>query len=444
MKKIREGPLNLFNYLKTGIWRIPLATVQQPKAFIIRLVRTLLLTIRGFVTDNCAIRASSLTFYTLLSIVPVAALAFGIAKGFGFDKLLEKEVLESFAGQEEVVLKIIDFAHSLLENTKGGLIAGIGIVLLFWSVIKVLHHIENTLNHIWSVGPRSFGRKFSNYLAIMLICPILIIVSSSVNVYITSQVTTITGKIALLEMVSPLIFKSLTILPYGLTWFMFTLIYLVMPNLRVNLSSGILAGILSGTFFHLAQTIYISAQINVAKYNAIYGSFAALPLFLIWLQVSWLIVLLGAEISYAHQNVANYEFEPDHQKASLAFKKLLALQITHLLANKFKNGENPATAQQISQHLTIPPRLTHQILADLVDSGILSATSSNKKREAAFQPARDINTLSIGFIIDALEDKGENNLNVARTRELEILSESLRSFRDEVSKTPANRLLKDI
>jgi len=444
MQKIREGPLNLVNYLKTGIWRIPLATVQQPKAFIIRLVRTLLLTIRGFVTDNCAIRASSLTFYTLLSIVPVAALAFGIAKGFGFDKLLEKEVLESFAGQEEVVLKIIDFAHSLLENTKGGLIAGIGIVLLFWSVIKVLHHIENTLNHIWSVGPRSFGRKFSNYLAIMLICPILIIVSSSVNVYITSQVTTITGKIALLEMVSPLIFKSLTILPYGLTWFMFTLIYLVMPNLRVNLSSGILAGILSGTFFHLAQTIYISAQINVAKYNAIYGSFAALPLFLIWLQVSWLIVLLGAEISYAHQNVANYEFEPDHQKASLAFKKLLALQITHLLANKFKNGENPATAQQISQHLTIPPRLTHQILADLVDSGILSATSSNKKREAAFQPARDINTLSIGFIIDALEDKGENNLNVARTRELEILSESLRSFRDEVSKTPANRLLKDI
>lgn len=444
MKKIREGPLNLVNYLKTGIWRIPLATVKRPKAYIIRLVRTILLTIRGFAIDNCAIRASSLTFYTLLSIVPVAALAFGIAKGFGFEKLLEKQVLESFAGQEEVIIKIIDFARSLLENTRGGLIAGVGIILLFWSVIKVLHHIENALNHIWSVAPRSFGRKFSNYLAIMLICPILIIVSSSVNVYITSQVTTITGKIALLEMVSPLIFASLTILPYGLTWIMFTLIYLVMPNTRVNFSSGILAGIAAGTFFHLSQKFYISAQINVAKYNAIYGSFAALPLFLIWLQVSWLIVLLGAEISYAHQNVANYEFEPDYQKASIAFKKLLALQITHLLVKKFKKGENPATAQQISQLLNIPPRLVKQILADLVDSCILSATSSNKKQETAFQPARTINTLSIGFIIDALEDKGENNLNVARTRELEILSETLRSFRDEVGKTPANRLLKDI
>ena len=363
---------------------------------------------------------------------------------YRLSELLEKQVLESFAGQEEVVLKIIDFAHSLLENTQGGLIAIIGIILLFWSVIKVLHHIENALNHIWSVAPRSFGRKFSNYLAIMLICPILFIVSSSVNVYITSQVMAITGEIAFLKKVSPLIFASLTLIPYGLIWILFTLIYMVMPNAGINFSSGTLAGIAAGTFFHLSQKFYISAQINVAKYNAIYGSFAALPLFLIWLQLSWLIVLLGAEISYAHQNVANYEFEPDHQKASIAFKKLLALQITHLLVNKFKNGENPATAQQISQHLTIPPRLTHQIIGDLVDSGILSATSSNKKREAAFQPARDINTLSIGFIIDALEDKGENNLNVARTRELEILSESLRSFRDEVGKTPANRLLKDI
>ena len=300
------------------------------------------------------------------------------------------------------------------------------------------------LNDIWNVAPRAFARRLTNYFAIMLICPLLVFVSSSLNVYITSQITTFTVEIAFLQKVTPFIFASLTMLPHALFWFMFTLIYTVMPNARVNFFSGILAGIAAGTLFHLSQKFYISAQINVAKYNAIYGSFAALPLFLIWLQLSWLIVLLGAEISYAHQNVANYEFEPDYQKASIAFKKLLALQITHLLVNKFKNGENPATAQQISQHLTIPPRLTHQILADLVDSGILSATSSNKKKEAAFQPARDINTLSIGFIIDALEDKGENNLNVARTRELETLSEALRSFRAEVGKTPANRLLKDI
>ena len=444
MHIIRKSLLNLVDYLKAGIWRIPLATTKQPKAFIIRLLRTILLTIRGFASNNCPIRASALTFYTLLSIVPVAALAFAIAKGFGFEKLLEKKVLESFASQEKVILKIIDFSHSLLQNTKGELIAGIGIILLFWAVMKVFYHIENALNDIWNVAPRAFARRLTNYFAIMLICPLLVFVSSSLNVYITSQITTFTVEIAFLQKVTPFIFASLTMLPHALFWFMFTFIYTVMPNARVNFFSGILAGVAAGTFFHLSQKFYISAQINVAKYNAIYGSFAALPLFLIWLQLSWLIVLLGAEISYALQNVDMYELEPDYKNASITIKKLLALQITHLLVHKFKNGENPTTAQQISRHLHIPPRLVQQTLEDLTDSGILSATSSNGNKEIAYQPARDINTLRIGFIMYALEDKGENNLNVARAKELEIFSESLRSFRHQVSNTPANRLLKEI
>jgi len=441
--QMKNGASKLIDYLKTGVWQIPLSTVKQPKAGLIRLLRIILLTVRGFAKDNCALRASALTFYTLLSVVPVAAMAFGIAKGFGFEKLLEKQIIESFSGQEEAMMKIIDFAHSLLENTKGGVIAGIGLVILFWSVFKVLNHIESALNYIWSVASRSIGRKFSDYLAIMLICPILIVVSSSMNVYITSQVTAITGKFALLEMVGPLIFLVLKMLPYALFWLLFILIYMIMPNTRINLSSGIIAGIIAGTIFHIFQSIYISAQIIVAKYNAIYGSFAALPLFLIWLQLSWLIVLLGAEISYAHQNVDIFEFEPDYRQTSNAFKKLLALLISHLLVKKFESGEDPATVLQISQHLKIPPRLIKEITTDLVDSGILSATSTNLKQNA-YQPARDINALSIGLIIGALENKGGNNLNVARTREIEVLSEALQSFQNEVDKSPANRLLKDI
>lgn len=442
MQKIWDGAFKLLDYLKTGIWQIPLATVPRPKASFIRLLRIILLTVRGFAKDNCALRASALTFYTLLSIVPVAAMAFGIAKGFGFEKLLEKQIIASFAGQEEAILKIIDFAHSLLENTKGGVIASIGIVLLFWSVFKILNHIENAMNHIWSVASRSYGRKFSDYLAIMLICPILVIISSSMNVYITAQVTAITGKVALLAMVSPLIFWVLKMIPYVLIWFLFTLIYMVMPNTRITFTSGILAGITAGTIFQISQSIYISAQIIVAKYNAIYGSFAALPLFLIWLQLSWLIVLLGAEISYAHQNVASFEFEPDYRQTSNAFNKLLALLISHLLVKSFEAGNDPATVRQISQHLQIPPRLIEEIIEDLVDSGILSPTSANLQ-ETAYQPARDINVMSIGFIIGALENKG-TSLKVTRTREIEALSEALQSFQNEVEKSPANRLLKDI
>ncbi len=443
MQKPKQGAFNLLKYLKTGIWQIQLATVEQPKAFIIRSLRIIVLAVRGFITDNCAIRASSLTFYTLLSIVPVAAMAFGIAKGFGFEKLLEKQLLQSFNGQETVILKIIDFARTLLENTKGGVIAGIGVVLLLWSGLKVLHHIENALNHIWSVTPRPLVRKISDYLAFMLICPVLIIVSSSVNVYITSHLKAIIASGALLEMASPLIISTLKLLPYGLIWILFTLVYMVIPNTRVAFVSGILAGIVAGTAFQITQHTYISAQITVAKYNAIYGSFAALPLFLIWLQLSWLIVLFGAEISYAHQNVDSFEFEPDYRHSSQAFRKLLALQITHLIVKHFENGEKPLTAPRISRRLNIPPRLTNQILEDLIESGIVSATAGNSK-EVTFQPARDINQLRIGFIIDALEDKGADFLHVSHSSELETLMRTLQSFRDEVDKSPANCLIKDI
>jgi len=432
-------------FFKTGVWRIRLKDLPRKKAFAIKQLRIILLTIRGFSDDKCPLRASALTFYSLLSVVPVAAMAFGIAKGFGFAKRLEKQLYENFSAQEEVLTQVITFANSLLENTKGGVIAGIGIAILFLSVIKVLSHIESSLNAIWEIEEsRSFGRKISDYLSIMLICPILIIMSSSVTVFITTQITHITEKVALLGMFSPIIFFMLKMLPYGLIWILFITIYIFMPNTRVDFSAGIIAGVIAGTIFQIAQWTYINFQVIVAKYNAIYGSFAALPLFLIWLQISWLVVLFGAEISFAYQNVDTYEFETDTRRISPAFKKLLALQITHLLVNNFSKGEKPLTANQISQALEMPVRLVRQILNELVESGIFSSTKSNIDKDPAYQPARDINLFTVKYIIEALEHRGSNDIPVAQTSKLQALSETLETFGDEIEKSPANRLLTDI
>jgi len=432
-------------FFKTGVWRIRLKDLPRKKAFAIKQLRIILLTIRGFSDDKCPLRASALTFYSLLSVVPVAAMAFGIAKGFGFAKRLEKQLYENFSAQEEVLTQVITFANSLLENTKGGVIAGIGIAILFLSVIKVLSHIESSLNAIWEIEEsRSFGRKISDYLSIMLICPILVIMSSSVTVFITTQITHITEKVALLGMFSPIIFFMLKMLPYGLIWILFITIYIFMPNTRVDFSAGIIAGVIAGTIFQIAQWTYINFQVIVAKYNAIYGSFAALPLFLIWLQISWLVVLFGAEISFAYQNVDTYEFETDTRRISPAFKKLLALQITHLLVNNFSKGEKPLTANQISQALEMPVRLVRQILNELVESGIFSSTKSNIDKDPAYQPARDINLFTVKYIIEALEHRGSNDIPVAQTSKLQALSETLETFGDEIEKSPANRLLTDI
>ena len=434
-------------FITTDIWRVRLEDLPFGKSFLIKQLRIIILTLRGFDEDKCFFRASSLTFYTLLSIVPVAAMLFGIAKGFGFERILRKELFERFPGeaQQEVMVKVIEFAESMLEATKGGLIAGIGLVVLFWSVIKVLSYIESSLNDIWKIKEdRTWGRKFSDYLAVMIISPLLIIVSSSATVFITSQITQLTNQIKLLGIISPLIFLSFKLTPYVLIWILFTVIYVLMPNTKVNLKAGIVAGIIAGTIFQIVQWGYISFQVGTAKYNAIYGSFAALPLFLMWVQISWWVVLFGAELSFASQNVATYDFEPDSNKISIAFKKVLTLQISHLLIKNFEKGDRPLTDTEISNLLKIPIRLVHSILYDLVESRVVAETRTTEDQKFGYQPARDINTLTIKFVVDAIEQNGTNSIPVARNEEFGALSAAIEKFREDMEASPANKLLKDI
>jgi membrane protein len=436
----------IIEFIRVDIWRIRLKDTSRTRYFFIKQFRILLLTIRGFAKDKCPLSASALTFYSILSIVPIVAMAFGIAKGFGFQVFLEKQLLEKFPGQEEVMNRVVAFAHSLLENTKGGIIAGIGIVFLLWTVIKLLSNIELSFNDIWDVKTsRTYGRKFSDYLSIMLISPILFFLSSSVTVFITTQIKVITQKVELIGMFSPIIFFMLKLIPYGLIWILFVFMYILMPNTKVNFSSGLIAGVIAGTIYQIAQWAYISFQIGMARYNAIYGSFAALPLFLIWIQLSWMIVLFGAEISFAYQYVDTYDFEPDRRLISPAFKKLLSLHMAHLIISTFSKGDMPLTASDISQTLEIPIRLVQQILEELVEINVLSNTErKDNNQEVFYQPARSINLITIRSVIEAMEQKGVNNIPIAQTAELTSLSNALKTMNDEIEKSPANRLLKDI
>jgi membrane protein len=435
----------IIEFIRVDIWRIRLKDISRTRYFFVKQLRILILAIRGFAKDKCTLSASALTFYSILSIVPVVAMAFGIAKGFGFQKLLEKELLEKFQGQEEVMNRVVTFAQSLLENTKGHMIASIGVLFLLWTVIKLLSQIEHSFNDIWEVKfPRTYGRKFSDYLSIMLISPILFILSSSVTVFITTQITVITQKVELIGMFSPVIFFMLKFIPYGLIWILFIFIYILMPNAKVNFSSGLIAGVIAGTIYQIAQWAYITFQVGMARYNAIYGSFAALPLFLIWIQLSWLIVLFGAEISYAYQYVDTYDFEPDRRSISPAFNKLLSLHISRLIISTFLKADPPLSAINISKTLQIPIRMVQQILDELVEAGILSDTETKENKQMSYQPARDINAITINSVIEALEQKGVDNIPIAQTAELKHLSEALKTLNDEIDKSPANRLLKDI
>ncbi len=435
----------LLNFLKIDIWNIQSRHLSGKKYFLLRQLRLVLLAAHGTREDRLQLRASALTFYTLLAIVPILALAFAIAKGFGFEVLLENRLLKEFSGQEVVMQQVFSFAHNLLERTKGGMMAGIGVIVLFWASINVLSHIEHSLNDIWDIKKsRSIWRKFSDYLSIMVLSPALIILSGSVTVYVNTQVTTIVQRISFLGFFSPLIFFGLKLVPFVIVWMLFALIYLLMPNTKVRLVSGLIAGFIAGGLFQILQFTYLHFQFIIAKYNAIYGSFAALPLFLFWLQFSWLIVLFGAEISYAHQNINMFEFDQESRRISFGMKKLLGLMISHLIIQRFAEAGAPFTMTQISSKLEIPIRLVHRIVADLTESGILSEVEMAEPDEPAYQPAVDTSLLSMGYIVDGLEKTGSEKIPILQTKETAAIAASLAHFQETIDRSPDNLLLRDL
>ena len=436
------------NFFKTGIWEIRLKDLSPPKTFFIKYLRIILLASRGFIRDDCQKTASVLTYYSLLNIVPVVAVAFAVAKGFGLEKLIEKQILQmadKANWQADVTNQIISFSHKLLEQAKGGLIAGIGVVLLFWTVISILGKIEESLNDIWEVGKsRTLVRKFSDYIAMMVFAPVLLIISSSATVLVASQVKVIVNKIALLGVFSKVIFLLLNLLPYVSIWVLLTMLYLVMPNVRIPLRSAILGGITAGTITQIVQWIYIKFQIGAASYGAIYGSFAALPLFLAMLQMSWMIVLLGAEIAYANEHYETFGFHPDYSKMSVSSKKLLMLRIFHLLTKKFSLGEKPSSVSQIAHALEIPVRLVRQFLHELSDVGLVVETAKGIEGEVAFQPGRTIENITVKFALDEYEKYGITKIPDYQSDEAEKISKYLKDISETIEKSPANVRLKEI
>jgi membrane protein len=485
------------NYLRADIWRVRLRDMPRRRSFLIRQVRVVLLALRGFDEDKCRLRASGLTFYTLMSIVPVVAMAFGIAKGFGFQDALEQKItsmvrrgesapsaqvvpaaeatppvdelgtvsLQAGASpeleatlaqavspetseasfQEEAVMRVIVFSNRLLENTSGGLIAGIGVALLFWAVIKLLTQIEQAFNEIWGIKkPRGYTRRISDYLSFMLICPVLFLMASSATVLVASQIEAVVDHLAFLGPLGDLILLILRLLPFAVIWTLFTFMYLVMPNGKVHFLSGLLGGIAAGTLFVFSQWVYVHFQIGVARYGAIYGSFAALPLFLIWLQVSWLIVLLGAEISFAHQNVDTYEFEPDCLGVRHDLKRQITLAIVQRCVARLRAAEEPSTAEEISHALEIPARLVNQILFELVEARVLSEVLRNGEEEPAHQPAQDIEGLTIQGVIDLLETKGHGRVPFLRSEKMEKIEARLGELRRVAGESAANVKLSDL
>jgi membrane protein len=437
--------LDLIKRVNYAIWHTPLSEISKGKTFIFKQLRILLLAAKGFSNDKVALRASALTFYSLLSVIPIAAIVFAIAKGFGLDQTLQDQIIKKSQNEQEVLSWLLQNARTAIEKTSGGYIAGVGIIILFWSVMSLLNHIESSFNHIWQIrSSRPWLRKFTDYLTIMLIAPVFIILSSGITGFIITKLPDYMTNAPILDFFKPLISFLVKFTPYLLSWIVLTTLFIIMPNAKVKFVPALISGIIAGTILQGIQWLYIDLQFGITKLNAIYGSFAAVPLFIIWLQSSWIVVLLGAEISFANQNISRYEMESEALNISNYQKRALILMIMHMIIRNFTLGEKPISATYIAANLKIPVRLSRDILQDLSSANLVSIIHENEEKERLYQPALDVNKLTVSFVFSRLDKKGVEQIMVIRNKDYEKIIAMLEKFDKLIAKSDSNILIKDL
>ncbi|RLD67126.1 MAG: hypothetical protein DRI95_05340 [Bacteroidetes bacterium] len=432
-------------FFKDGIWEVEDENFPAYKKLPLNVIKVIIIAIKSYGKDETPIHASALTYFSMLSIVPVIAVGFAIAKGFGLENLLEEEIAKSLAGQKEVSAYLLTFAKSMLSTTKGGILAIVSISVLLYTVLKLFYQIENTFNIIWKVErSRTFIRKFTDYLAIVLIAPILIILSGTVNVYITTILRNFTQHTEYFEFISPLIMFSIKMIPYFLIWILFTLLYLIMPNKSVKFTHAFIAGLIAGTAYQLIQFFYINFQIGFSRYNAIYGSFAALPLFLIWLQLSWNVVLLGAQIAAAFENIKSFGYKKAYPLLSQANKRILSLLVLKKIVIKFKTDEPAPSALNLSEESQLPLLYVSKIVDELSETGLIARVSNNKMPDT-FQPAKDISLMNFAEVIEKLNAHGEAKLlSVTKDKDFESINKIISDFSKTIKDNYSNTLIKDL
>lgn len=436
--KIKKQLKSILHFLSIGIWRVDTNGIGWLRALIYNIIKSFILAYRNFDWSIISTRASALTYNTLLSIVPLLAVLFAIAKGFGFQNIVKSELFDYFKGQQDILKKSMEFIDKSLEYAQSGIFLGVGLLLLLYTVINLLSGIEDNFNSIWRVkNGRSYFRQFTDYTALILISPVFLVCNAGLSILLNSTLDT--------QIIGFVMTPFLKVLPYIITILLFTFIYCYIPNTKVNVSSGFFAGVVAGTLFQIFQQLYIGGQIWISKYNAIYGSFAALPLLLLWLQLSWLITLIGVQLSFANQNVSKFSFEKESKNISRRYKDFVTLLITSLIVKRFEKGEKPYTANDLSEKYQIPTQLTSDTLYLLMKLDIIIETpSESDDLIKAYVPALDINKISVNYLFDKLDTYGNEDFII--DTENEFLNEwnLVKNIRNTINQSEAGVLVKDL
>lgn len=492
--KIKEG----IHFLTYDIWRLNPDTLSNKRNVFNNILKVIMLSVRGVQEQNLGASSRSLTYRTFLSLVPLLAVLFAIARGFGFENILESQIFdyfdnntistkvvenvaqssitidsignapESFSNGNEIAngeiqqaqnrdavtpyspnseafsLKtLVKFINNSLEHAKGGVFIGVGIILLLYTIVLLFSEIENSFNRIWGVVKgRSFQRRIIDYFALILLLPIFIVVNYSLSALIQASIGPF-DKIS--RILSPFVTQFLNILPFLVMIIVLTLLYRLMPNTKVKWVSALIGGVVAGIAFQAFQMIYLEGQLWISKYNAIYGAFAAIPLLLLWTQMSWFIVLIGAELSFSAQNVRQFSFDKETKNISRRYRDFFTIMIASVISKRFAESLPPLTSDEISMKCKIPIKLTNDIVEELNKLDIISPTPTPEDdRVMAYQPAFDINLLTVSKLMEQIDKEGSEDFLVDVEGQFSPHWNALLKTRNCIYESSADLLLKDL
>lgn len=398
MSRLADKSRRIYDYVTTGIWSDP------RRNWKLSLLRTANLSVNSFFNRDIQTQACAMTFRTMLAVVPALALLLAIGRGFGFSQFLKDELHALFPAQRVAIDYAVNFVDSYLNQASEGIFVGVGIVFLLWTLISLLANVEDTFNLIWGQKTgRSWWRKVSDYSAMLLILPVLMICAGGLMLMLSSTLDAIFHFSFLTPIISMLIEASSAVM----TFLFFTAVYMLIPNTKVKFKNAFISGVLAGTGFMVLQWLFVTGTLYVTRYNAIYGSFAFLPLLLLWMQLAWVICLAGAVICYSSQNVFAFSLDREVGSISHRYRDKVTLAIAALLTQHFVRQEGAPTARDIMNYYDLPARLVTDITDRMCTAGLCSRVLiPNEKDVYGFQLAIDPAHFTVATLHNALYNLG--------------------------------------
>ena len=404
----KESKLHVFiervkKFVTKDIWSFELYQKGPLRRAVANVVKVVVIAVRTFLDDKVMTKAAALTYSTLFAIVPILALIFAVARGFGFENIVTSLLQNGIIGENESLNAVMQFIDGYMQYVSSGAFIGIGLLFLLFSVYSLADGIESNLNAIWHVKKsRGMGRKITDYFSLILLIPIGIICLSGLSVLASSILSRMQGFQLLGGFVQFLVFA----LPYLVAGLIFTGFYIFMPNTKVKFKYAVIPGFIAGCLFQVLQKLYFSGQLALSSYNQIYGGFAALPLFLFWLNISWSIVLFGCQLAYVSQNNDHFNYFKEPDKISRKHEDFYCLMVMALICKRFNNHEQALTRKELADKLHIPLRYVVSSLDTLTDAKLLETVLKGDEREPAYVPATDTKQLTVVKVLAAINNSG--------------------------------------